>query len=261
MARSAATWDAAQYLRFGNERLRPALDLLAQIPLAAPSRVVDLGCGPGNVTAILEHRFPDADIVGVDGSAAMLAKARTAAAKCTFEQADFFQWQPRHKLDLIYSNAALQWVDRHSTLFPRLLSFLAPGGVLAVQMPNMLATPLHQVSRQLTASDEWSQELGDVIPQPGILPATDYWDMLRHQVESLEMWQTTYMHALQGENAVMEWASGSSLRPYLDRLAVERKTKFQQAYADAVQPHYPRRPDGTTLLPFHRLFVVARMAA
>src|SRR6185437_8668549 len=103
MARSAATWDAAQYLRFGNERLRPALDLLAQIPLAAPSRVVDLGCGPGNVTAILEHRFPDADIVGVDGSAAMLAKAR-AAAKCTFEQADFFQWQPRHKLDLIYSN-------------------------------------------------------------------------------------------------------------------------------------------------------------
>jgi trans-aconitate 2-methyltransferase len=233
---------------------------LAQIPLAAPMTVVDLGCGAGNVTAILRQRFPDADIVGVDGSESMLAKARAAAAHCTFEQADFFQWQPRHKLDLIYSNAALQWVDRHSTLFPRLLSYLAPGGVLAVQMPNMLATPLHQVSRQLAASHEWSRELGDVIPQPGMLQATDYWDMLRPQVASLEMWQTTYMHALQGENAVMEWASGSSLRPYLDRLTDERKSAFRQAYADAVQPHYPRRPDGTTILPFHRLFMVAQVA-
>ncbi len=261
MARSAATWDPAQYLRFGNERLRPALDLLAQIPLTAPGRVVDLGCGAGNVTAILRQRFPDADIVGVDGSESMLAKARTSAANCTFEQADFFQWQPRHKLDLIYSNAALQWVDRHTTLFPRLLSFLAPGGVLAVQMPDMRATPLHQVSRQLAASAEWSQELGDAIPQPGILPVMDYWDMLRPQVASLEIWQTTYMHALQGENAVMQWATGSSLRPYLDRLSDERKSVFRQAYADAVRSHYPRRADGTTILPFHRLFIVATMAA
>ena len=261
MARSAATWDPAQYLRFGNERLRPALDLLAQIPLAAPARVVDLGCGAGNVTAILRQRFPDADIVGVDGSEPMLAKARTAAANCSFEQADFFRWQPQHKLDLIYSNAALQWVDQHSTLLPRLLSFLVPGGVLAVQMPNMLATPLHQVARQLAASQEWSQELGDVIPQPGILSVTDYWDMLRPQVASLEIWQTTYMHALQGENAVMEWASGSSLRPYLDRLSDDRKSAFRQAYADAVRSHYPARADGTTILPFHRLFIVARMVA
>jgi trans-aconitate 2-methyltransferase len=261
MARSAVTWDPAQYLRFGNERLRPALDLLAQIPLNAPACVVDLGCGAGNVTAILRQRFSDADIIGVDGSESMLGKARGAAPNCTFERADFFQWQPHHKLDLIYSNAALQWVDRHSTLFPRLLSFLAPGGVLAVQMPNMLATPLHQVSRQLAASGEWSQELGDVIPQPGILSATDYWDILRPQVQSLEMWQTTYMHALQGENAVMEWASGSGLRPYLDRLSDDRKSTFRQAYADAVRSHYPPRADGTTILPFHRLFIVVRMAA
>jgi trans-aconitate 2-methyltransferase len=260
MARSSATWDPAQYLRFGNERLRPALDLLAQIPLAAPARVVDLGCGPGNVTTILRQRFPDADIVGVDGSESMLAKARTAAPDCSFERADFLQWQPRHKLDLIYSNAALQWVDRHSMLFARLLSFLAPGGVLAVQMPNMHAMPLHQTSRQLAATPEWSQELGDVVPI-GILPAMDYWDMLRPQVASLEMWQTTYMHALQGENAVMEWVSGSGLRPYLDRLTDGRRSLFRQAYADAVRSHYPPRADGTTILPFQRLFIVATMAA
>jgi trans-aconitate 2-methyltransferase len=260
MARSAASWDPGQYLRFGGERLRPALDLLARIPLDAPARVVDLGCGAGNVTAILRRRFPAADIVGVDGSEAMLATARAAAPQCRFEQADFFAWEPRERIDLIYSNAALQWVDGHPTLFPRLLSFLAPGGVLAVQMPAMHATPLHQVSRALAVSGEWSGELRDVVSLPGILAAADYWDMLRPRVASLEMWQTTYMHALAGEDAVMQWASGSGLRPYLDRLTEARKAGFRQAYAEAVRVHYPRRPDGTTILPFHRLFMVARMA-
>ena len=259
MARSAANWDPMQYLRFGNERLRPALDLLARIPLDAPARVADLGCGAGNVTAILRRRFSAADIVGVDGSDTMLAKARATAPDCRFELADFFQWQPRVRFDLIYSNAALHWVDRHPMLFARLLSFLAPGGVLAVQMPAMHATPLHQVSRELAASDEWSGELRGVIPAPGILPAMEYWDMLRPRVASVEMWQTTYMHALEGENAVMEWASGSSLRPYLDRLSDPRKAAFREAYADAVRPHYPRRPDGSTILPFHRLFLLATM--
>lgn len=258
MTRSA-TWDPAQYLRFGNERLRPALDLLARIPLDAPPRVADLGCGAGNVTAILRQRFPQADIVGVDGSEPMLAKARATAPDCRFELADFFGWQPGDRLDLIYSNAALQWVDRHPDLFPRLLTFLTPGGVLAVQMPAMHATPLHQLSRQLAASDEWLQELRDVIPAPGILAAMDYWDMLRPRIASLEMWQTTYMHALQGEDAVMEWASGSSLRPYLDRLSDPGKAAFRRAYAEAARPHYPRRPDGTTILPLHRLFLVARL--
>jgi trans-aconitate 2-methyltransferase len=259
MTRSATTWDPTQYLRFGNERLRPALDLLTRIPLDAPAHVADLGCGAGNVTAILRQRFPQADIVAVDGSDQMLAKARAAAPDCRFEQADFFGWQPRDRLDLIYSNAALQWVDRHPDLFPRLLSFLAPGGLLAVQMPAMHATPLHQLSRQLAATDAWSRELRDVVPAPGILAAMDYWDLLRPRVASLEMWQTTYMHALQGEDAVMEWAAGSSLRPYLDRLSEPRKVAFRQAYAEAARRHYPRRQDGTTILPFHRLFLVASM--
>jgi trans-aconitate 2-methyltransferase len=258
MARSA-TWDPAQYLRFGNERLRPALDLLAQVPHDAPQRVADLGCGAGNVTTILRQRFPQAEIVGVDGSEAMLAKARATAPDCRFELADFFQWQPRDRLALIYSNAALQWVDRHATLFPRLLSFLAPGGVLAVQMPAMHATPLRQLSRQLAASEPWSAELHAVTSAPDILEAVDYWDMLRPRVASLEMWQTTYMHALQGEDAVLEWASGSSLRPYLDQLSEARRPAFRQAYAEAARAHYPRRPDGTTILPFHRLFLVATM--
>ena len=260
MARSAAVWDPAQYLRFANERLRPALDLLAQVPLDGPTRVVDLGCGAGNVTAILQQRFPQAEVVGVDGSAAMLEKARVTVPQCGFEQADFFQWRPTEPLDLIYSNAALQWVDRHSMLFPQLLSFLAPGGVLAVQMPAMHDTPLRLIPYELAAKQPWAQYLSDVSSAPAILSPAQYWDLLRPRVASLDMWQTTYMQALSGENAVTEWAAGSSLRPFLDRLPEERKQAFRQAYTDAARPHYPRRADGTTLLPFQRLFMVARNA-
>ncbi len=208
MAREAAVWDPAQYLRFAGERLRPALDLLAQVPLDEPARVVDLGCGAGNVTAILRQRFPAAEVVGVDGSVTMLEKARATVPQCRFEQVDFFQWQPATPLDLIYSNAALHWVDRHPTLFPRLLSFLAPGGVLAVQMPAMHDTPLRRIPYDLATREPWAEYLSSVTSAPAILSPAEYWDMLRPHVAALDMWQTTYMHTLSGEDAVMEWASG-----------------------------------------------------
>lgn len=258
MARQAAVWDPAQYLRFVGERLRPALDLLAQVPLTTAERVVDLGCGPGTVTAILQQRFPDAAVTGIDASAAMLEKARGTAPRCRFEQADFFQWAPAAPLDLIYSNAALQWVDRHTVLFPRLVSLLAPGRVLAVQMPDMHATPLRQIPYELAATEPWADDLRGVTSAPGILSATEYWDLLRPLVASLDMWRTTYLHALSGENAVLEWASGSGLRPFLDRLAEPRREAFRRAYSDAAREHYPLRADGITILPFHRLFMIAR---
>lgn len=260
MGRAAAIWDPAQYLRFSGERLRPALDLLAQVPLDVPEHVVDLGCGAGNVTAILQQRFPEADVLGVDSSAPMLERARAAAPACRFEQGDFFLWQPTDKLDLIYSNAALQWVDRHPTLFPRLLSFLAPGGVLAVQMPNMHDTPLRQIPYQLAVQEPWSAYLSDVTSAPGILSIHDYWDLLRPHVAALNIWRSTYVHELAGEDAVTEWAAGSGLRPFLDRLPEDRRPAFRQAYSAAARPHYPPRADGTTLLPFDRLFIVARVA-
>jgi trans-aconitate 2-methyltransferase len=259
MARTAAIWDPAQYLRFAGERLRPALDLLARVPLDGPTHVVDLGCGAGNVTAILKQRYSAADVVGVDGSATMLEKARSATPECRFEQADFFQWQPRESPDLIYSNAALHWVDRHPVLLPRLLSLLAPGGVIAVQMPMMHETPLRRLPLELAESGPWAESLRGIVSAPDILSASEYWDLLRPRVASLDMWQTTYMHVLAGEHAVLEWASGSSLRPFLDRLPNEQKEAFRQAYSKAAQQHYPRRADGTTLLPFQRLFMVARV--
>jgi trans-aconitate 2-methyltransferase len=251
------SWDPTQYLRFSDERLRPALDLMVRIPAEAPRRIVDLGCGPGNVTALLKHRWPGAEVTGVDGSAPMLAKARNSAPECRFAEADIAKWTPPQPLDLIYSNAALHWVGDHRALFPRLLSVLAPGGALAVQIPAMHAEPLRALQQEVAANGPWAELLLDIDSARPILEPGEYWDLLKPRVTSLDIWQTIYLHALTGENAVVQWAMGSSLRPFLDRLPPDLREGFVRAYADAVRPAYPRRPDGTTLLPFRRLFMVA----
>jgi trans-aconitate 2-methyltransferase len=253
-------WDPTQYLRFTDERLRPALDLLAQIPLSAPTRVVDLGCGPGNVTAILRRRFPQASLLGVDGSPAMLEKARLAVPGARFIEGNFATWTPDGPApDLIYSNAALHWVGGHVEMFPRLLTLLAPGGILAVQMPAMHNAPLRALQYEVAAHGPWSELLRKIGSAPPVLEPGDYWDLLRPHVAALDIWETIYLHVLKGKDAVGEWAAGSSLRPFLDPLPAELRPAFRQAYAEAVRPHYPRRPDGTTLLPFRRLFLLAKV--
>jgi trans-aconitate 2-methyltransferase len=253
-----AEWDPGQYLRFEDERLRPALDLLARVPLERPARIVDLGCGAGNVSAILKARFPEADVLGVDGSPAMLEKARAAAPGCRFVQADAGAWLPEAPPDLIYSNAALHWLPGHEMLFPRLLSLLAPGGCLAVQMPAMHDAPFRALQYAVAARGPWAERLRGVGSAPPILDAGGYWDLLRPRAATLDLWETIYLHALRGEEAVVEWATGSSLRPFLEALPEPDRPAFRRAYADAVRPHYPRRADGTTLLPFRRLFLLAR---
>lgn len=257
MAEGAA-WDPEQYLRFADERLRPALDLLARVDLSAPAHVVDLGCGAGNVTALLARRFPKARITGVDASDSMLAKARLAAPGCRFVAADIAAWTPEAPPDLIYSNAALHWLGGHEAVFPRLLSLLAPGGALAAQMPAMHDAPLRRLQPEVAASGPWAEHLRGVGSAGDILAPERYWDVLRPHATALDIWQTIYMHALHGEDAVGEWAAGSSLRPFLDKLPDDLRPAFRAAYAAALRPHYPRRPDGTTLLPFRRLFIVAR---
>lgn len=255
---SATGWDPGQYLRFSGERLRPALDLLAHVPLNEPPRVVDLGCGAGNVTAILKQRFPRADVTGIDGSAAMLDRARQAARDCRFVQADIAAWQPDAAPDLIYSNAALHWVGNHGAVFPRLLSLLAPGGVLAVQMPAMHEAPFRRLQHAVAAHGPWAEALRGYASARDILTAVEYWDLLKPRAAALDMWETTYLHALQGEDAVVEWAAGSSLRPFLEPLPPALQAAYRQAYAEALRPHYPRRADGATLLPFRRLFIIAK---
>jgi len=259
VATTATAWDPQQYLRFADQRLRPALDLLARVPLEAPARVVDLGCGAGNITAILKRRFPAAEVTGIDGSTAMLEKARVAAPDCRFVAADIAKWRPDSAADLIFSNAALHWLGGHDVLFPHLLSILAPHGVLAVQMPAMHDAPLRRKQLEVAASGPWAPTLRGHVSARDILTAGEYWDLLRPHAAALDIWETTYLHPLSGEDAVVEWAAGSSLRPFLEPLTPELQAGFRRAYADALSPHYPRRTDGTTLLPFRRLFMLAQV--
>lgn len=250
-------WDPRQYLRYTDERLRPALDLMARVDLERPASIVDLGCGPGNVTAILARRWPAAAVIGIDGSAPMLERARAAAPACRFEQGDFTTWAPAAPADLIYSNAALHWRGGHPDLFPRLVGQLAPGGVVAVQMPAMHNAPLRRLQQAVAADGPWAGLLADVDAARAILEPGEYYDILRPIVASLDIWETTYLHVLSGEDAVVQWAMGTSLKPFLDRLPTEMRPGFLAAYAAVLRPEYPRRADGTTLLPFRRLFILA----
>jgi trans-aconitate 2-methyltransferase len=249
-------WDPEQYLRFSDERLRPVVDLVARVDHPGPRRVVDLGCGTGNGMPVLAARFPGAEVVGVDGSAPMLAKAR--ANGFATEMADIAAWTPRTPVDVIFSNAALHWLPDHAALFPKLLGRLAPGGVLAVQMPAMHRQPVRALQDQVARSGPWAARLSGVTSAPPILEPGEYYDLLVGITAGLDIWVTEYLHVLRGEDPVVQWATGTSLRPYLAALDSAEQPAFLTAYARALRPHYPLQPDGAVLLPFRRLFILAR---
>jgi trans-aconitate 2-methyltransferase len=254
-----ATWDPAQYLSFADHRLRPALELLARIPLEAPARVVDLGCGAGNVTRHLRQRWPHAELTGIDSSAEMLAKARAAEASVRWEQADFGTWRPAagQAPDVIYSNAALHWLPGHEALFPRLMGFLAPGGALAVQMPRNFGEPSHTLMGDVVRSGPWAARLAGLLRPAPVGEPQRYYDLLAPVSRAVDLWETRYVQVLSGENPVAEFTKGSWLKPLLDELEEPQRSAFEAEYRRRVTLAYPRRPDGQTLFPFLRLFIVA----
>ena len=250
-------WNPAQYLAFGDLRLRPAVDLLARVPLENPASVLDLGCGPGNVTCILQQRWPQARITGVDSSAEMLARAAADHPDIAWHQANLAGWEPPAGTDLIYSNAALHWLDDHPRLFSRLLASLAPGGVLAVQMPNNYAAPSHQCAYEAARDGPWRTVLEPLLRPAPLLTVEAYHDLLAGQAQHVEIWQADYLQILEGENPVADWTRGSVLVPLLEALVEPWRGAFEDDYRRRVAAAYPRRPDGKTLFPFRRLFMVA----
>lgn len=250
-------WDATRYLSFGAARLRPALDLINRIPLDAPARIVDLGCGPGTITRLLCERWPQARVSGVDASPAMLDRARALLPALPWTEADLATWSPASPSDLVFSNAALHWLPDHPGLFKRLRNWVAPGGVLALQMPANFAAPSHRLIRELAARPEFRHALGDARMGEVLEPA-DYHGLLADSTTELEVWSSEYLQVLNGEQAVLDWLRGTTLVPYLDRLDAEAGAAFLAALAPALAAAYPRRADGTTLFPFRRLFIVAR---
>jgi trans-aconitate 2-methyltransferase len=261
--RGATRWDPDQYLKFADHRLRPSLELLARVPLTAPRVVYDVGCGAGEQARMMAERWPDAVVYGVDSSSEMLQKASAESSRVTWVEADVRTWQPEQPPDLIYSNAAFQWVDGHDTLFPRLVSLLAPGGCLAVQMPLSWGMPSHVMMRQALAdggpggTSLGTEELRTRVGRKWVDDADEYYDLLVGQTATIDIWETEYLQILHGDDPVLEWIKGSGLRPVLNDLPEDQRKTYLAEYARRLRAAYPKRANGETLYPFRRLFIVA----
>lgn len=251
-------WNPDQYLMFSGHRLRPALDLLLRIPDFPARHVADLGAGAGNVTKLLQERWPEADVTAVEGSAEMVATGRTAARGVSWVQADLGAWQAPKQFDVIYSNAALHWLPEHDKLFPRLIASVAPGGILAVQMPRNFEAPSHTLIAETALSGRWRGKLEHLVTPPPVQGPSFYHGLLAPLSQTLDIWETEYLQVLQGENPVKEWTKGTWLMRYLDVLEAAEKVAFEAAYAERVAKAYPPTASGETLFPFRRLFMIAR---
>ena len=248
-------WDQAQYLKFGEQRTRAAEELLARVPLASPRRVVDLGCGPGNSTALLSARWPGARLTGVDNSEDMLRRARQDFPEIEWVLADVKAYRAEQPVDLLFANAVLQWLPDHARLFPALLEQVAKGGVLAVQMPHNFAEPSHRAMRELEGP--WSARIQGVRALTPVADARFYYDLLAPHATAVDIWQTTYQHVMPDAQTIVEWVKGTGLRPYLDVLDAEERATYLAGYAEAIDRAYPTRSDGRRLFAFPRLFLVA----
>lgn len=258
-------WNPALYRRFEDERTRPAQELLARVPLAdlsSAAHVVDLGCGPGNSTELLVQRFPKAQVTGIDTSQAMLASARERLPGTAFEQGDIATWVPAVAPDLIYANAALQWVAGHETLVPRLFSLLAPGGVLAIQMPDNRQEPSHRLMRAVAGEAPWREPIGDAdAVRTELATIAGYYDMLAKEAALVDVWHTVYQHVMPTAGAIVDWLRSTGLRPFLDPLGDELRASFLAEYERRISDAYPERSDGNRLLSFPRMFIVAQRPA
>jgi trans-aconitate 2-methyltransferase len=253
------SWSAKQYVAFEDERTRPVRDLLAALPPIDAHSVIDLGCGPGNSTEVLAARFPQANISGIDSSSDMIEAARRRLPHLNFAVEDLQAWQDAGPFDVILANAVLQWVAHHEALLPALIAKLAPGGALAVQMPDNLDEPAHRLMREVAADGPWAAKLAaSSAARAPLLNAARYYELLRPLCSKLDLWRTTYYHFLSGgAPALVEWFKGSGLRPFLEPLNAGERSAFLDQYTAAIARAYPPVADGSVLLPFPRVFLTA----
>lgn len=251
-------WSPSQYQRFAGPRLQPGLDLLARMPALDEARfVVDLGCGTGELTRLLAEKYPDAEVVGFDSSEEMVAKARlTARDRVRFEIGDIAEWNPNAPVDVLFSNAAYHWVNAHAALFPRLVRGVRVGGVFAAQMPANFAAPSHTLLREVARLPAFRDRVR--LREEPVLAPSQYFDLLAPIASAVELWETEYLHVLDGEDAVLEWVRGTALLPVAAALDEAAFRAFEALYRERLATAYPRRADGRTLFPFRRLFLLAR---
>lgn len=251
-------WDPKTYLDFGAERTRPAAELLARIACDAPARVVDLGCGPGNSTALLAERWPSAGLEGVDSSPEMLEEAKHSGVRARWSEADISNWNPGAKYGVIFSNATFQWLPDHKTLLPRVMTHVADGGAFAFQVPRNFNEPCHTLIHAVAQGGPWAAKLKNVRDWWNVLEPEAYFGVLEPVASAIDIWETTYVQVLEGEDAVFRWMSGTGLRPFANALEGREREAFLAEYRRRVGEAYPQRKSGKTLYPFQRLFCIAR---
>lgn len=253
---SGVAWDPAQYEAFRGPRTRPALDLIAALPPLDPRIIVDLGTGTGHIAQMLAARYPDAEVTGVDSSPTMLARAAAQKFRVQWQLGDLASWSPPQPVGLLFSNAALHWLGDHARLFRHLMGCLVAGGALAVQMPRNFAQPSHALMREVAAEGPWAAKLADAFSAFAHEPSF-YYDVLAGTAARLDIWETDYLQVLDGPNPVLEWTKGTALLPVLERLSESEGQAFLARYGERLRAAYPQRPDGKTLFPFRRIFILA----
>ncbi|KAA3514320.1 trans-aconitate 2-methyltransferase [Agrobacterium rosae] len=251
-------WSAQQYLKFENERTRPASDLLAQVPLERLTAGYDLGCGPANSTELLAERYGVNVITGVDSDADMLEKARLRLPNTEFQKADLATWKPKQKADLFYANAVFQWLPNHLDILVSLMDHLKPGGVLAVQMPDNLGEPTHLAMEETGAAGPWKAAFeGNRLRRKPLPSPSTYFERLSAKSARVDIWHTIYNHPMRNAEAIVEWVKGTGLRPYLEAAGEENRAAFLADYLKRIDAAYPPAADRQRLLRFPRLFIVA----
>lgn len=255
-------WNPDLYRQFEAERTRPAAELLARVGHPNAKFITDLGCGPGNSTELLYHAYPDALLTGLDTSLTMLEQARERLPSCRFEQVDIRQWRPTQPQDIIYGNASLQWVTGHEQLIPHLMQQLAPEGILAIQMPDNLSQPSHQLMQKVANTSAWKTLLANTDnARKQLLSSEQYYDLLASQGAQVDIWRTTYYHVMPSAKAIVDWLSATGLRPFLAPLDELQQQAFLVSYQQELEQVYLPRADRSVLLTFPRLFIIARKSA
>lgn len=252
-------WNATQYLRFEEERTRPSQDLAARIPLQSPRHIVDLGCGPGNSTAVLASRFPKAHVTGLDSSPDMIEKAKKRLPGTEFTLADLNSYTPSGPVDVFYSNATFQWLppaDRINVI-TKLIKSQESGGIFAFQVPDNLSEPSHDLMRQTALDGPWASTFKSFEGRYYIQSPLEMYDHLKPLCSTVDMWHTTYYHVLDGHEAIVEWVKSTGLRPFIDPLSPDQREGFLEAYLHRIKEAYPLCYDGKVILPFPRFFMVA----
>lgn len=253
-----ADWDSKLYMKFGGERTQSSVDLANRISIDSVRNAVDIGCGPGNSTAVLAERFKGAHVLGVDNSPAMLESARKAYPELEFKLCD--AGSELHALgggfDIVFSNACIQWVPDHHKLMRDMMALLRPGGALAVQVPLQYEQVIFKIILDTALREAWRGRLGNARTFYN-LKQEEYFDLLSDISQDFTMWETVYYHRLKSHNDIMEWYRGTGLRPYLELLAEDEQSEFESEILKEVIRQYPVRKNGEVIFHFPRLFFIA----